>query len=118
MHVLAMLIFLCGPHNVKADLDLCAFCETQQAGGVLLDEQWLVGRGRLSRLLPPDEELLRFFSEPCLFERAAGSLFEYQCDDLSDFDDSTVAITHPGELYFTPTRVLVERSLFEGSGVV
>lgn len=104
---------LLGPVNVKAESAICSFCTDQRIAGKLLDQAWEVGRDRLETLIPSQANLLRFYVEPSIFTRAGGSLFEYQCADLSDFGDSTVAITYPGELYFAPTRIVVERSLFE-----
>ena len=108
---LAVFMVLLAPINVKAESGVCGFCSDQQIAGVLLDQAWKVGRNRLETLIPSEEKMLQFYVEPSIFARAGGSLFEYQCEDLSTLGPDVVAITAPGQLYLSPTVISLSSSV-------
>jgi len=101
------------PINVKAETGVCRFCSDQKIAGELLDQGWEAGRERLITLIPSEARLLRFYREPSIFTRAGGSLFEYQCKDLTRLGGDVVAITVPGQLYLSPTVISLDSSIIE-----
>lgn len=123
--VLILMKMLFTPISVEASRDqvnqeneqVCGFCQSQETAGIALDIAWRLAKGRLDNLLELEADLLRFFSEASLAEKFTGSFIEYSCTSHENGGEAsyqTLALTEPGKLFFSPWRVSIDHSVFNG----